>query len=249
MKVAAIYDIHGNLPALEAVLAEIRQSAVELVLVGGDVLPGPMPRETLAALRGLDLPKQFIRGNGDREVLRRSHGSENTNLPENVRAVINWNAEQLGPEDTDFIATWPLTFQLQLEGFGPVLFCHATPYNDSEIFTRLTPEGRLATIFAETEAALVVCGHTHMQFDRMVGQTRVINAGSVGMPFGRAGADWLLLESTVQLRHTGYDLEAAAARIRATAYPQAEEFAAGNVMRPPSEEEMLERFAAVNPAD
>ena len=84
-----------------------------------------------------------------------------------------------------------------------------------------------------------------MQFDRTIGQTQVMNAGSVGMPFGQPGADWLLLESTAQLRHTGYDLKAAAARIRATAYPQAEEFVAGHVIRPPSEAEMLERFAAM----
>jgi len=245
MKVAAIYDIHGNLPALEAVLAVIRRLRVELVIVGGDVLPGPMPRETLDLLRELDLPKQFIRGNGDREVLTRMQGMENSDLPESVRAAIHWNAEQLQQEDADFIATWPLTFRLEVEGLGAVLFCHATPRNDTEIFTRLTTEDWLGPVFAEAEASLVVCGHTHMQFDRMIGKTRVMNAGSVGMPFGQPGADWLLLESTAQLRHTGYDLKAAAARIRATAYPQAEEFVAGHVIRPPSEAEMLERFAAM----
>ena len=245
MKVAAIYDIHGNLPALEAVLVEIRRLRAELVVVGGDVLPGPMPREALAALRELDLPKQFIRGNGDREVLMRMRGTENRKLPESVRTAIRWNAEQLEEEDADFIATWPLTFRLEVEGLGAVLFCHATPRNDTEIFTRLTTEDRLTPVFAEADASLVVCGHTHMQFDRMIGKTRVMNAGSVGMPFGGPGADWLLFESIAQLRHTGYDLEAAAARIRTTAYPQAEEFVAGNVIRPPSEEEMLEKFAAM----
>ena len=247
MKVAAIYDIHGNLPALEAVLAEIRRLSVELVIVGGDVLPGPMPRETLDVLRELDLPKQFIRGNGDREVLTRMRGAENRNLPESVRTAIHWNAEQLQKEDADLIATWPLTFRLEMEGLGAVLFCHATPHNDTEIFTRLTTEDQLAPVFAEADASLVVCGHTHMQFERTIGKTQVMNAGSVGMPFGQPGADWLLLESTAQLRHTGYDLDAAAARIRATAYPQAEQFAAGNVIRPPSEAEMLERFAAMEP--
>jgi diadenosine tetraphosphatase ApaH/serine/threonine PP2A family protein phosphatase len=89
------------------------------------------------------------------------------------------------------------------------------------------------------DAELVVCGHTHVQFDRRIGATRVINAGSVGMPFGRAGADWLLLGPDAELRHTDYDLEAAAARIRRTAYPQAEAFATGSVLAPPSEEAML----------
>ena len=84
-----------------------------------------------------------------------------------------------------------------------------------------------------------------MQFDRMIGRTRVVNAGSMGMPFGEPGAYWLLLGSDVQLRHTPYDLAKAAERIRETNYPQAEEFAARNILQPPSEEEMLERFAKV----
>jgi Icc-related predicted phosphoesterase len=69
MRVAATYDIHGNLPALEAVIQDIRQADVDHVVVGGDVLPGPMPRETLACLLNLDIPVRFIKGNGDREVV------------------------------------------------------------------------------------------------------------------------------------------------------------------------------------
>jgi predicted phosphodiesterase len=124
-----------------------------------------------------------------------------------------------------------------------VLLCHATPRDDNEIFTRLTEEERLSPIFEGLNVALVVCGHTHMQFDRMVGSIRVVNAGSVGMPFGEPGADWLLLNPDVQLRHTPYDLKKAAERIRKTDYPQAQEFAANHVLQPPSEEKMLEAFA------
>ena len=123
-----------------------------------------------------------------------------------------------------------------------MLFCHATPRNDTELFTRLTPEDRLLPVFAGIGAALVVCGHTHMQFDRTVGTLRVVNAGSVGMPFGEPGADWLLLGPGVELRHTPYDLRRAAERIRGTDYPQAEEFASRDVLRPRSEAEMLELF-------
>jgi predicted phosphodiesterase len=126
-----------------------------------------------------------------------------------------------------------------------VLFCHATPRNDTEIFTRLTPEERLLPLFAGLGVSTVICGHTHMQFDRMIGRVRVVNAGSVGMPFGSPGADWLLLGPGIELRHTLYDLEQAAERIRGTSYPQAEDFAARNVLRPPSEREMLEAFARV----
>ncbi len=82
-----------------------------------------------------------------------------------------------------------------------------------------------------------------MQFDRMIGNIRVVNAGSVGMPFGEAGADWLLLDADVQLQHTPYDLIKAAERIRKTNYPQAQDFATHNVLQPPKEEQMLEAFA------
>ena len=99
-----------------------------------------------------------------------------------------------------------------------MFFCHATPRNENECFTRLTPEDRLTPLFDPLNVAVAVCGHTHMQFDRMVGKTRVVNAGSVGMPFGEPGADWLLLGPDVQLRHTSYDLADAAARIRRTEY-------------------------------
>jgi diadenosine tetraphosphatase ApaH/serine/threonine PP2A family protein phosphatase len=126
-----------------------------------------------------------------------------------------------------------------------VLFCHATPRNENECFTRLTPEDRLLPIFQGLNVAVVICGHTHMQFDRMIGKTRVVNAGSVGMPFGKPGAHWLLLGPGVQLRHTSYDLALAADRIRGTDYPDAEDFAARYVLTPPSEEDMLQVFSKV----
>jgi predicted phosphodiesterase len=141
------------------------------------------------------------------------------------------------------LSTWPKTVQLEIKGLGAVLFCHATPRNENEIFTRRTPESSLAPIFEGLNVSLVVCGHTHMPFDRTVGSVRVLNAGSVGMPFGEPGADWLLLGPDVQFRHTDYDLAEAANRIRHTSYPQAEDFAANNVLHPPTEEKMLNLFA------
>jgi hypothetical protein len=81
-----------------------------------------------------------------------------------------------------------------------------------------------------------------MQFDRMIGRTRVVNAGSVGMPFGEPDAYWLLLGPDVRLRHSSYDLAKAAQSIRASNYPQAEDFAARNILQPPSKKEMLEAF-------
>jgi predicted phosphodiesterase len=240
MRVAALYDIHGNLPALEAVLQEVRQARVDQIVVGGDVVPGPMPRETLTLLSDLDLPVQFIHGNGERAVLEQKSGMDTRLVPEQFRGLMRWVGEQLQPEQARWLAGWPATVRVEINGLGAVLFCHATPRSDTEIFTRLTPEDRLRPVFEAVTEPLIVCGHTHMQFDRMIGKKRVVNAGSVGMPYGKPGAYWLLLGPDVQLRHTAYDLVKAAERIRGTAYPQAQEFAARDVLKPPSESDMLE---------
>jgi putative phosphoesterase len=245
MRIAALYDIHGNLPALDAVLDDVRRAGVDRIVVGGDVLPGPMPRETFTRLLELDVPVACIAGNGDREVLTRMRGSDPETLPASVREVLRWNAEQLDADHARVMATWPLTLRLYVEGVGDVLFCHATPRNDVDIFTRVTPDDLVLPAFASVAADLVVCGHTHMQFDRAVGPFRVVNAGSVGMPFQDPGAYWLILGPRIELRRTVYDLEAAAERVRRTAYPQADDFATNNILRPPSEQSMLDRFSSV----
>ena len=139
MLVAAIYDIHANLPALEAVLEEIRQVGADHVVVGGDVLPGPMPRETLTHLLDLSIPVQFIYGNGEIAVLEQIAGKDPATVPEQYRPVIRWTAQQLRPEHEGLLAGWPKTLALGIPGLGEVLFCHATPRNENEIFTRLTP--------------------------------------------------------------------------------------------------------------
>ena len=243
MRVAAIYDIHGNLPALEAVLAEIREADVDRVVVGGDVVPGPMPAETIDRLLSLDTPLDFIQGNGDREIVGWRNGNESSIVPEQFRESMRWVARTIRAEQADLLARWPSTLQLDISGLGRVLFCHATPRNDTEIFTKLTSEDRLRPVFSGVDAQVVVCGHTHMQFDRTIGNLRVVNAGSVGMPFQEPGAYWAVLGPTIELRRTPYDFEAAAQRIRQTAYPQASEFAAGNVLQPPSEAQILESFS------
>jgi putative phosphoesterase len=236
-RVAALYDIHGNLPALDAVLADVRAANVDRIVIGGDVLPGPMPRETLERVLALDLPTDFIIGNGDREVIKPSG-----QVPEAFMASIRWNAEQLSPEHAVLIAAWPLTRRVDVDGIGDVLFCHATPRNDTEIFTSRTAEEALRPIFGSLNVPLVVCGHTHMQFDRTVGGVRIVNAGSVGMPFGEPGAYWLLLGPDVQLRRTSYDLDKAAAAMKATADPGREQ-TANTVLQPPSAEQMLDVFS------
>jgi predicted phosphodiesterase len=235
-RVAALYDIHGNLPALEAVLAEVSRSGVDRIVVGGDVLPGPMPRETLERLLALDVPIDFIQGNGDREVI-----APTGTVPEAHQSSLRWNAGQLTPAHVALISSWPPTVRVSIDGIGDVLFCHATPRNDTEIFTRLTPAGRLLPIFGTLDAVVAVCGHTHMPFDRMVGPVRVVNAGSIGMPFGATGAFWLLLGPEVELRRTSYNLERAAALITATGDPGAA-FTAKSLIQPTPEADILAMF-------
>lgn len=242
MTTAALYDIHGNLPALEAVVAEARQAAVEDIVVGGDVVPGPMPREALECLLELDMPVRFLRGNGETAVLAEVRGL-NSGVPAQFREAVRWTATQLSPALQRVIESWPRTIHQPGNSLSAILFCHATPRSEVEIFTRSTSDSVLRPIFDGLGVGVVVCGHTHMQFDRLVGATRVVNAGSVGMPFGAPGAHWLLLGEHVELRRTSYDLEAAAARIRATAYPHAEQFAVDNVLHCPSESDMLAAFA------
>lgn len=253
MRTAALHDIHANLPALEAVLAEVRAAGVDQIVVGGDVLPGPMPRETLDLLLSLDIPVRFIVGNGELAVLAQINAAtadavtywgttSGKPLPEPQRQVLRWTADQIHPRYDDVLRSWPKTLRLEVDGLGPVLFCHGTPRSETEVFTRLTEERLLVPVFQGLGVSLVVCGHTHMPFERTIAGLRVVNAGSVGMPFGAPGADWALLGPGVELRHTVYDLPRAAARIRDTRYPEAQQFAARNVLQPPSEAAMLEAF-------
>src|SRR5579862_9373905 len=159
MRVAALYDIHGNLPALEAVLEEIRQAKVEQIVVGGDVVPGPMARECLALLRGLPFPVQFLYGNCEVAVLQQMAAKVPPRVPQQFLPILKWTAEQLEPEYGAVLANWPKIVRLAVPGLGDVLFCHGTPRDEDEAFTRLTPEDRLLPIFEGLDAAVVICGH------------------------------------------------------------------------------------------
>ena len=240
-RVAAIYDIHGNLPALEAVLRDIHDADVQHIVVGGDVVPGPMTRETLACLRSLNCPVTCIQGNGEVAVLEQLAGTFAEALPLQARASIRATAHVLTPADASLLADWPMTASIMIDGIGEVLFCHGTPRHHNEIFTIATPEAALLPLFDPLDVPLVVCGHTHMPFDRRVGRTRVVNAGSVGMPFGATGADWLLLGPHVDARHTDYDLADAALRIRASGFVDADGFAR-QVLVPASAAQMVDVF-------
>lgn len=242
-RLAVLADIHGNAPALEAALRDVTAAGADLFVMAGDVLPGPLAAECLRLLREADIPTLCLAGNGDRETLAAADGRELTSVPLPFQPPIRWNAAHLGADELAWMREWPATVAVAVDGFGPVFCCHATPRNDLDIFTRVTPEERIAAAFAGVTAAAVVCGHTHMAFDRTIAGLRVLNAGSVGMPFGAPGAHWLLLDAGgPRFMRTAYDLEAAAARIRASGYPDAEAFASQSVLERPSEDAMIARF-------
>jgi putative phosphoesterase len=212
MRVAALYDVHGNLPALEAVLAEVGDA--DLVVVGGDVVGGPFPAETVERLRALRDRARWLRGNSERELVEQPPAREAGPPPrelERLRAA-------LSDEQVDFLYGLPEQVEFEVNGLGHVLFCHATPQNDLDIVTPLTPDERLERIVEGVRAAAVVAGHTHMQDDRRVGHVRWINAGSVGMPYeDEPGAYWALLGPEVELRRTTYEESA----LGGYEYPQA----------------------------
>lgn len=252
MRVAAIYGIHGNLPTLEAALAVIERVGPDLILVGGDVAAGPMPGATLDRLMALGDRARFLRGNADREVVatfdRIGDAPDVTDDP--VQQVAYWSAAQLTQAHRDFLAAFPGQQVVEIARLGPVRFCHGSPRSDEEIITAATSESRLRPMLAGGTEPLIVCGHTHMQFDRRVAGTRVINAGSVGMPYeGRPGAYWVLLGPDVAFQYTNYDLIEAAAQVRATSYPHAEEFAEHNIIQPPTADEAIVIFESMAEAD
>jgi putative phosphoesterase len=228
MTVAALYDVHGNLPALEAVLAEVEADAI---VAGGDVVLGPMPTECLERLRALGAI--FVRGNTDRAVA--GGVEEDDPWMERVR----WVREQLSDEQLAFVRAWPHPLTLDVEGLGPVLFCHGSPRSDEEILTAITPPKRLDPILDGVREEVVVCGHTHVQFERRVGDILLVNAGSVGMPYqGETGiACWALLGPGVELRRSRYDADAAADAMRTTEYPDVDAFVEEYILSAYSAEE------------
>lgn len=214
VRVAALYDVHGNLPALEAVLADPRLETADAIVSGGDLVAGPLPAECLDALERLGSRVRFLAGNADRETVSPSHEGP-------LAAVGRWGNARLGAERLRRVAAWPATIELEVDGLGAVLFCHATPRSDTTILTRLTPVDDVAAELAGIAARTVVCGHTHVQYEREVDGITLVNAGSVGMPYeGSAAARWALLDgSGSSLVSTPYDAAAALRRLARTGFP------------------------------
>ena len=237
MPVAALADIHGNVQALDAVLVDPRFASADRVVVLGDVVAGTFPAETFDRLAALGDRIRILRGNAERIVLE-DDGEES-----------RWVRDRLGPARLSSVAAWPASFSIDVEQLGAVLCCHAAPSSDEEILTRLTPAADLVAALERTDEPIVIGGHTHVQFDRAAGRRRYVNVGSVGRPCeGRPGAYWALLGPDVELVRTEYDVEAAAAAVRASGQPSAEEVV-DKLLHPPTAEAWTALWEGMRAAD
>jgi putative phosphoesterase len=224
VRVAALYDVHGNLPALEAVLAEVERERVDTIVFGGDVVAGPWPAQTLERVLSLGERARFVRGNADRDL----HP---------------WRRTRLGEDGHALVRSWPLTLELDVDGLGRVLFCHATPESDEEIVTRITSEERVLELFGGRGADVAVHGHVHVRYDRAVRDLRVVNPGSVGLPYeGLRGAFWATLGPDVEFRRTEYDVDAMLDAARSLGFPDLDELARPSLIEPIEPDEVTSHF-------
>lgn len=222
-RVAVLSDIHGVLPALEAVLAEPDVGTADRIVLTGDITAGPQPTQVLDLLTRLGDRVVWISGNADRELLEYRRGRRDT-IPD---PIAPWAAEQLREDHLDLLGSLPRSLVLSVNGLGKVLFCHATPRDDEEVVLVDSRLDRWEEVFDGLDADIrtVVCGHTHMPFVRLAHGRLVINPGSIGMPYGRTGAHWALLGPGVELRTTHFDIQAAVARLsRDSSYPDIAEW-------------------------
>lgn len=230
-RVAAIYDIHGNYLALNAVLKEMQRCNVDTIVIGGDLAWGPQPALVMKRIMALEGDVHFIKGNADREVGER-YGVEQ-GLDESIAEINQWCADQLTESQLKFLNNLQKDLTLNIDGLGEVLFVHGSPRNDEEAIRKNTLEMEIKPMIASVKQDTIVCGHTHIHFDRTVHEKRIINAGSVGLQTAARGACWALLGPDVELRETEYNYQLAAEQIRQSGVPMASSFAE-HVLNPPT---------------
>lgn len=214
--IAVISDIHGNLWALEAVLAELDRREIRQVVVAGDLaLGGPRPAECVELIRRRGYP--VIRGNTDEWITRE---------PKAVTDGITWCASRLSAGARRFIAGLPFLWRLEAEG-GDLVVVHATPWSIGDVVRADAPASVVSRVFAEASAFAVVYGHIHTPFVREAPEGILVNSGSVGLPFDgdwraslallvRMGQGW-----KADIHRVPYDKAAALAAARGTDNPEA----------------------------
>jgi predicted phosphodiesterase len=238
VRVAALADVHGNAVALEAVLAEVEREQPDLIVSCGDLTWGPLPGETVELLEPWRGRALFVRGNSERELQERK-------LADSEIARWEWECHE-SPELRDYVSRTQPQVSVDVDGLGPTLFCHGSPRSDEECVTVATPVERVGEFTSGVPETCIVTAHTHMQYDRRVGEKRLLNPGSVGLPYelDPGHAYWALLGADVELRRTPYDLEAALERMRAAGMPAFERIE--ELMRmPPPHAEVVEHAERV----
>ncbi len=232
-KVAVIADVHGNAPAFAAVLEEVAREQPDLIVSCGDLTWGPLPEETYELARGLNA--RFVRGNADRAVLEGVSETERE----------QWMQAHHSDEIRAFLGGFEEHVVVEVDGLGPVRFCHGSPRSDEECVTPETPDERVRDFSAAVDERVIATAHVHIQFDREAAGIRSLNAGSVGLPYeGRPGAYWALLGPDVELRRTEYDVDATVERFRSSGQPNVEQIVE-MMLKPPKPREVIDHAEKV----
>jgi putative phosphoesterase len=233
-RVALLADVHGNAPALAAVLRDVESQQVDLLVHAGDLTWGPLVEETLALIRAYDGPAAFVRGNADRAVIELADGKRKDATDRD-----RWMVKRHDDEAVALLGSFPENVVVEVAGLGVVRVCHGSPRSDTECVTVATPAGRVREFMAAVDETIVATAHTHVQFDRRVGDIRSLNPGSVGLPYeGKPGAFWALLGPDVELRRTDYDLSETIEAYRRTDDPRLEQIVE-MLEHPPTPEELI----------
>jgi predicted phosphodiesterase len=232
MRIALLADIHGNLPALDAVLDEVERENVDQILCLGDVAVGPQPTDTLARIRALGCP--VLMGNWDAWFLD-GFPSLPDDLGRKLVEIGAWWAGQLGPDERSYMRTFQQVLELDLGTATTLAAFHGSPRSFEEGIYATTPDEEVEEMLDGIKAPLLVCGHTHFQLVRRLGESLVVNPGSVGLAFRRDGeimriaprAEYGLItvdsdQLAVELRRTVFDVDSLAATMLASGMPHAE---------------------------
>ena len=236
MRIALIADIHGNLVALEAVLADLAGEAIDRLVCLGDVAAtGPQPHEVVERLRGLGCP--VVMGNADAELLDPPPPAADTEDDAGRFAAISrWCAGQLSADDLAFLRSFQPTVAVELGAGAVLLCCHGSPRSFDEAITATTPDADLDDMLSGVTATIVAAGHTHIQLVRRYRESILLNPGSVGLPIDRlppaapvrnpAWAEYAIVTAAdgrlaIDLRRIPYDLAPLVAAARASAMPHA----------------------------
>lgn len=226
-RIALISDIHANLPALEAVLADARSHEVEAIWNAGDSVGyGPHPAEVLARIQQENIIS--IRGNYDTRVLTIRQDKEDTRKPRRPEKwlAFNWAYDHLTPETHRFLRNLPEQRLVMTAGWLALLV-HGTPLSPKEHLRPETPPDHLRRLARQTPARIILCGHTHLPMVRQSEDTWFINPGSVGrLDDGDARASYALLDLApgqleLKFRRITYDVPSVTADLRREGLPEA----------------------------